>query len=114
MKMMAHFEYLTHDTNLTHVTHGTVLHVFLARIELYRSKLKRIEKALNKQSTYCTIITSIQVNFHGSDNVPAIVYANEFYPDPEGNGMPAISIPASEHSTMTTWGRDREEEAAKV
>ncbi|GAA5524557.1 hypothetical protein Maes01_01114 [Microbulbifer aestuariivivens] len=47
------------------------------------------------------------VNFHGTDTVSALVAARRFY----GADMPAFSIPAAEHSTMTAWGRDREEDA---
>lgn len=47
------------------------------------------------------------VNFMGSDTVPGIVMANRVY----GAKMAAFSIPASEHSTITSWGRDREVDA---
>lgn len=47
------------------------------------------------------------VNFKGSDTVPGILYANHYYHDK----MAAVSIPAAEHSTITSWGR-REEHAA--
>ncbi len=47
------------------------------------------------------------VNFMGSDTVGAIGYARAFY----GEDMPAFSIPAAEHSTITSWGRDNEKDA---
>lgn len=47
------------------------------------------------------------VNFMGSDTVTGVVYANRFYNTP----MAGFSIPAAEHSTMTSWGRSREAEA---
>ena len=47
------------------------------------------------------------VNFQGSDTVEGVRYANHYYNHP----MAAFSIPASEHSTITMWGRDREVEA---
>jgi len=47
------------------------------------------------------------VNFKGSDTVVGVVLANKHYNCP----MAAFSIPASEHSTMTAWGRDREVDA---
>lgn len=50
------------------------------------------------------------VNFMGSDTVMGAIFANRFYssgPD----YMPAYSIPAAEHSTITSWGREREVEA---
>ena len=47
------------------------------------------------------------VNFLGSDTVGAIQHARTYY----GADMPAFSIPAAEHSTITSWGRDREIDA---
>lgn len=47
------------------------------------------------------------VNFMGTDTVEAIVAARRFYNEP----MAGFSIPASEHSTMTSWGREREIES---
>lgn len=49
------------------------------------------------------------VHFCGTDTVAGIVAAQEFY----GADMPGASIPASEHSTITSWGRDREVDAMK-
>lgn len=47
------------------------------------------------------------VNFMGSDTVPGILMANRIY----NCEMAAFSIPASEHSTITSWGRDGEADA---
>ena len=47
------------------------------------------------------------VNFMGSDTVGAIGYARAYYDE----GMPAFSIPAAEHSTITSWGRENEIDA---
>ena len=47
------------------------------------------------------------VNFMGTDTVPALVYANRYY----GADMAGFSIPASEHSTITSWGKENEREA---
>lgn len=47
------------------------------------------------------------VNFMGTDTVAALVGARRFY----GEQMAGYSIPASEHSTITSWGRDREADA---
>lgn len=47
------------------------------------------------------------VNFMGSDTVEGILYANEYY----NCAMAGFSIPASEHSTITSWGQDKEVEA---
>ncbi len=47
------------------------------------------------------------VNFLGSDTVAGVRFANYYY----NEAMAAFSIPAAEHSTMTTWGRENEVEA---
>lgn len=44
------------------------------------------------------------VNFMGSDTVEGVRYANHFYKSP----MSGFSIPAAEHSTITSWGREGE------
>lgn len=50
------------------------------------------------------------VNFMGTDTVEALMYAREYY----GEDMAGFSIPASEHSTMTSWGgRDGEVKAMR-
>ncbi len=47
------------------------------------------------------------VNFMGTDNLSSIVGAREYYQA----DMAGFSIPASEHSTMTSWQRDGEIDA---
>ena len=47
------------------------------------------------------------VSFMGSDTVLGVVAANHFYHD----SMAAFSVPAAEHSTITSWGREREADA---
>lgn len=47
------------------------------------------------------------VNFMGTDTVEALVGARRYY----GENMAGFSIPASEHSTMTSWGRENESKA---
>lgn len=47
------------------------------------------------------------VNFMGTDTMGALRYARKFY----GEDMAGFSIPAAEHSTITSWGRDREVDA---
>jgi nicotinamide phosphoribosyltransferase len=47
------------------------------------------------------------VNFMGTDTLEGLLAARRYY----GAKMPGFSIPAAEHSTMTSWGRDREEAA---
>ena len=49
------------------------------------------------------------VNFVGTDTISGILTARKFY----GCEMAGFSIPAAEHSTITTWGRDGENEAFK-
>jgi len=44
------------------------------------------------------------VNFKGSDTIEGIRYAKTFYGEP----MAGFSIPASEHSTITSWGKEGE------
>jgi len=49
------------------------------------------------------------VSSKGTDNLPAVVLAKAIYHEP----CAAISIPASEHSTVTAWGKENEWEAAR-
>ena len=50
------------------------------------------------------------INFMGTDTVSAILFAQEFY---NTENPLAFSIPASEHSTMTSWGEPFEVKAMK-
>lgn len=47
------------------------------------------------------------VNFMGSDTIAGVVGARRYY----NEAMAGFSIPAAEHSTITSWGRDREADA---
>jgi nicotinamide phosphoribosyltransferase len=47
------------------------------------------------------------VNFMGTDTISGILYAREYY----NAGIAGFSIPAAEHSTITSWGRDGEVDA---
>ena len=47
------------------------------------------------------------VNFKGTDTLAGIVLAHEYYGEP----MAGFSIPAAEHSTITSWGRTHEGDA---
>ena len=47
------------------------------------------------------------VNFLGTDTVEGLIGARKWY----GEQCAGFSIPASEHSTMTSWGREREADA---
>ena len=49
------------------------------------------------------------VNFKGSDNFEGVEYCYKYYDE----DMAALSIPATEHSTITSWGKTRECEAFK-
>lgn len=49
------------------------------------------------------------VNFKGTDTVAALVMLNEFYHEP----CAGFSIPAAEHSTITSWGKDHEVDACR-
>ena len=67
------------------------------------------------------------VNFWGTDTVAALVCAKKFYNTPAGDGVQVplpgvpgvmlpvagLSIPAAEHSTITSWGRENEAAAFK-
>ncbi len=46
-------------------------------------------------------------NFKGTDTIEALLFGAEYYNEP----MAGFSIPASEHSTMTAWGRSGETDA---
>ncbi len=48
-----------------------------------------------------------QVSFKGSDNMIALKLLRDYY----GIPMAGFSVPAAEHSTITTWGRSQEHEA---
>ncbi|RIY33794.1 nicotinate phosphoribosyltransferase [Psittacicella hinzii] len=47
------------------------------------------------------------VNFKGTDSILSILEGQKYY----DAGMIGFSIPAAEHSTITSWGREREFEA---
>lgn len=48
------------------------------------------------------------VNFKGTDTLPALKITKKIY---NAKTMPGFSIPASEHSTMTSWGIENEKDA---
>lgn len=47
------------------------------------------------------------VNFFGTDNITGLQYADYYY----SAGLAGFSVPAMEHSTITSWGRENEVEA---
>lgn len=48
------------------------------------------------------------INFNGSDTIPALELIEEYY---NTDNVMAFSIPASEHSTITSWGSENEVKA---
>src|SRR5712671_5665376 len=48
------------------------------------------------------------INFRGTDTVAGIVLLQDYY---GAKTMPGFSIPASEHSTITAWGKEHELDA---
>ena len=44
------------------------------------------------------------ISFMGTDTISGLLHTREFY----GAGVAGFSIPAAEHSTITSWGRDNE------
>jgi len=49
------------------------------------------------------------VNFMGTDTMAALMCCKEYY----GEAASGFSIPASEHSTMTSWGKEKEVDAMR-
>jgi nicotinamide phosphoribosyltransferase len=47
------------------------------------------------------------INFQGTDTVTALLYGKKYY----NIDMAGFSIPAMEHSTVTSWGREGEEDS---
>jgi len=47
------------------------------------------------------------VNFMGTDTISGVLFAKEYY----NAGVAGFSIPAAEHSTITSWGQDNEVDA---
>lgn len=50
------------------------------------------------------------VNFMGTDTITGMLFAMEYYNETE---VPAFSVPAAEHSSITTWLKDGELDAYK-
>jgi len=47
------------------------------------------------------------INFYGTDNVSGLLFARDYY----DAGISGYSVPAMEHSTVTSWGRENEYES---
>ncbi|MFN3385127.1 MAG: nicotinate phosphoribosyltransferase [Candidatus Thermochlorobacter sp.] len=48
------------------------------------------------------------VNFAGTDTLPGVLFIRNYY---NSNAMYGFSIPAAEHSTITSWGKENEVQA---
>lgn len=64
-------------------------------------------RGVSSQETAMIGGVSHLVNFMGSDTVAGVIAARKYYSEP----MAAFSIPAAEHSTITSWGRENEVDA---
>lgn len=64
-------------------------------------------RGVSSQESACIGGAAHLVNFMGSDTVVGVHAAMKYY----GAEMPAFSIPAAEHSTITSWGREHEVDA---
>ena len=51
------------------------------------------------------------VNFMGTDTIESLLYAGRYYNVDLTKEVPGFSIPAAEHSTITSWGREGETDA---
>jgi len=51
------------------------------------------------------------INFQGTDTMEALEAFDKYYAAYSDIDMPGFSIPAAEHSTITSWGRNREVDA---
>jgi len=49
------------------------------------------------------------INFFSTDNMPAVMFCRQYY----GVEMAGYSVPAGEHSTITAWGREKENKALR-
>jgi len=51
--------------------------------------------------------------FRGTDTLPALGLVSAYYGGLGAGEAPGVSVPATEHSTMTAWGKEHELEAVK-
>lgn len=64
-------------------------------------------RGCSSYETSCIGGLSHLVNFRGTDTLNALRYGRKYY----NEDMAGFSVPASEHSTMTAWGKAREDKA---
>lgn len=88
------FRYLTETADDPSAEIGFKVHDFGAR-------------GVSSQETAAVGGAAHLVNFMGTDTMAALLLHRDFYHAP----MAGFSIPAAEHSTITSWGKDHEEDA---
>ena len=64
-------------------------------------------RGVSSEESACIGGAAHLVNFSGTDTLSAVRFARDYY----DAGICGFSIPATEHSTITSWGRDQELEA---
>jgi len=64
-------------------------------------------RGVSSEESACIGGAAHLVNFSGTDTLSAVRFARDYY----AAGICGFSIPATEHSTITSWGRDQELEA---
>ena len=79
----------------------------------HRTKLQRVRIQTNRYSCFNNFVFSVGscahlTSFYGTDTISGCVLAKKYY---LANDIVGFSIPASEHSTMVSWTRDKEREA---
>ncbi len=67
-------------------------------------------RGVSSQETSAIGSASHLLSFRGTDTLSSIKFIMEYY---NTDKMPGFSVPASEHSTITSWGREREVDAYK-
>ena len=66
-------------------------------------------RGVSSEETAALGCAAHMVNFMGTDTIAGLIMLKKYYDEP----MAGFSIPASEHSTITSWGLDREVEACR-
>jgi len=64
-------------------------------------------RGVSSEESACIGGAAHLVNFSGTDTLSAVRFARDYY----AAGICGFSIPATEHCTITSWGRDQELEA---
>lgn len=66
-------------------------------------------RGVSSEESACIGGAAHLVNFLGTDTISAVRFARDYY----SAGISGFSIPATEHSTITSWGRPQELDAYK-